>query len=153
MVESNHRWTDDIPATGRRWPWTGPRRFPAGRWVALEHSWHNDDHWAGDPKHLRLIAQPLRPTPAAELALRRLADTIRSGDSVGVHAAYHEAASRALPEISVSKVRGWISPAALPLDVSSLDHLVSDPPDLTGGDVWATQFTLFWLSDPSAADW
>lgn len=91
-------------------------------------------------------------TPAAELALRRLADTIRPGENVGVHAAYHEAASRLLPEVSVRSVRGWISPAALPLDVSSLDHLVVDPPDLTGGDVWPAQFTLFWLSDPTAAD-
>lgn len=150
VVETRHQWTDDIPATGRRWPWAEPRRLPAGRWVALEHSWHNDDHWAGDPRHLRLIAQPLQATPAAELAFRRLADTIRSGESVGAHAAYHEAASRLLPEVSVRSVQGWIGPAALPLDVSSLDHLVADPPDLTGGDVWGTRFTLFWLSDPSA---
>lgn len=152
VVETRHQWTDNIPSSGRHWPWTEPRLFPAGRWVALEHSWHNDDHWAGDPQHLRLIAQPLQATPAAELALRRLADTVRSGESVGVHAAYHEAASRLLPEVSVRNVQGWISPAALPLDMSSLDHLVADPPDLTGGDVWATHFKLFWLSDPSATD-
>ena len=150
VVETRHQWTDDIPATGRHWPWDRPRHFPAGRWVALEHSWHNDDHWAGDPQHLRFIAQPLQATPAAELALRRLADTVRAGESVGVHAAYHEAASRLLPEVSVRNVQGWISPAALPLDMSSLDHLVTDPPDLTASDVWAAHFKLFWLSDPQS---
>ncbi len=36
--------------------------------------------------------------------------------------------------------------------MSSRDRLVVDPPNLTGGDVWATHFKLFWLSDPSAAD-
>lgn len=149
VVEDTRRWEDDVPRSDRRWPWGAPRRFPPGRWVALEHSWSDDDHWAGDPRHLRLIAQPLAVTPEAELALRRLAETVRPGDDVRAHAAFHEAATRLLPRASVSGVRGWVGPTALPLDIASIDHVAADPPDLTGGDVWTSRFRLWWLSDPS----
>lgn len=54
------------------------------------------------------------------------------------------------PQVSVRNVRGWISPAALPFDVGSLEHLVEDPPDFTSGDFWATHFKLYCLSDPTA---
>lgn len=132
------------------WPDEGvveEQRFANGRWMALEHRWDNDDVWNGDPKHVRLIAQPLQATPDAELRLRRLAEAAPSGMSVGHHVAYDRAVAEHLPTVSVEHVEGWISPAALPIDAASLEHLVTDPPELTNIGLWLWNPCLYWLSD------
>lgn len=121
-------------------------RMATGRWIALEHHWDSDDVWSGDPKSVRLIALPLDPTPEAELGLRRLADDAPSGESVRDHVAYHRAVAEHVPGVSVERVRGWVSPAALPIDLESLDRLVADPPDLTGAAPLFWDAHLYWLS-------
>jgi hypothetical protein len=134
--------------TSAGWPqeWDEGRRTDTGHWIALEHQWDNDDLWSGDPKSVRLVAQPLRPTPEAELALRRLTEAAPSGESVRDHVAYHRAVAEHVPGVSVERVRGWVSPAALPIDVESLDRLVADPPDLTGATPLFWDAHLYWLS-------
>ncbi len=125
-------------------------RMATGRWIALDHHWDNDDVWSGDPKSLRLVALPILPTPEAELRLRRLAEDAPSGESVSHHVAYHRAVAEHLPGVSVERVTGWVSPAALPIDGESLSLLVSDPPDLIGAAPLFWDTHLYWLSHLTA---
>jgi hypothetical protein len=141
---------------GTDWPHLdddGVNRPAGGRWVALEHRWRNEDALSRDPKRLRVVARPVHVAAEAELALRRVAEAAPSGRSVRDHVAYHQLMAEHLPGVSVDRVTGWVSPAALPIDLASLDRLVADAADLDEPDPWIWDKRAYWLSDVRVERW
>ena len=95
------------------------------RWHALQH------RTAPRPlsRYRTAVVTPLQLNPAADLALRRTAPRVPTGRSVGAYRSFHDLLATELPGIDVSGITDELSPAWLPLPISTVAQLCAGTED------------------------
>jgi hypothetical protein len=121
-------------------------------WYALGH------RIAARPmtQYMTAIVTPLAVSNDIELALRRVGERAPEGDDIGSHLRYRDVVAHELPEVSVDRIRGHVSPSACPFELDSLGLLCAaggdsdlEPDGLaTSSGRWIRPiWRLFWLTD------
>lgn len=111
------------------------------------------------------IVTPVAIGAAAELALRRTAPRVPTGESIGHHVAFATLMAEELPAIDISRLSGHLSASWLRLPIDELAHLAEGTRDAeldlatlahtdSGFGLFGVSWDLVWITDHAeSCDW